>query len=242
VEASGTNLLLHSNDFSNAAWQKDNTPLITGGQLSPTVAGNEGWEIEDNSNTEFRGAFQVINKINNTNTTSVHIRKTTSTPTYFPILGLRYSAGIATGYYIINTTTGDANFVSIVGDLNPSYNVESIGDFWRCEFTGTDPTAAQPNVVSEFYPAASIDGVTLSSAAIGSQVIFGFQIEEGNEATSYIPTTTAAVARNADVMTVEPPVGTTLITTTFEDDTTQEIVPSGTFTIPNGRIKSIVMT
>ena len=72
--------------------------------------------------------------------------------------------------------------------------------------------------------------------------LYQAQVEIGSVATSIIPTTTTNVTRNADVITVSPPLGTVKITTTFSDDTTQVItsIPA-TFTAPQGLIKQVLM-
>jgi hypothetical protein len=72
--------------------------------------------------------------------------------------------------------------------------------------------------------------------------IWGAQLEVGSYATSYIPTTSASVTRNEDVISLNPTTGLTEITETFEDDTTNVIttIPS-TYTMSQGRIKNVVM-
>ena len=67
-------------------------------------------------------------------------------------------------------------------------------------------------------------------------------VEQSLLPSSVIITGNAAVTRNEDVLTVNPPAGTVKITTTFLDDTT-EILTSipATFTLPTGSIKQVVM-
>jgi hypothetical protein len=91
--------------------------------------------------------------------------------------------------------------------------------------------------------AIGLDGIPAAETFDGTETFYaqGAQFEVDRR-TSLINAGAAATARNADEMTVTPPSEATLITTTFEDGSTQEIVPSGDFQIPNGRIKSIVMT
>jgi hypothetical protein len=71
---------------------------------------------------------------------------------------------------------------------------------------------------------------------------FGAQIEEGTVATSLINTNGSAVTRNADDGTVAPPAGTTQITETFKDGSTNVItsIPA-TYTVSEGEIQSVVM-
>jgi hypothetical protein len=80
-------------------------------------------------------------------------------------------------------------------------------------------------------------------SGVGIADIYGVQIEEGTTATSIIPTTSATVTRNEDVIDVTTPSGVTEIVETFADGSTNtETTIPATYQIPNGEIKSIVMT
>ena len=71
--------------------------------------------------------------------------------------------------------------------------------------------------------------------------VWGFQVELGASASSFIFNTTGSdVTRNADVCTITTPSGVVKITETFADDTTNVItsIPT-TYTVSNGRIKKI---
>jgi len=69
------------------------------------------------------------------------------------------------------------------------------------------------------------------------------QLERGLTASSRILTTSATVTRNADVIDVTTPAGVTEIVETFADGTTNtETTIPATYQLPNGEIKSIVMT
>ena len=69
---------------------------------------------------------------------------------------------------------------------------------------------------------------------------YGWQIEQGSTLTSYIPTTSASVTRNADVISDSTITGITTITETFEDNTTNVITSPSSYTMSQGRIKSVV--
>jgi hypothetical protein len=87
----------------------------------------------------------------------------------------------------------------------------------------------------------SFRGIVGSTTALDFEV-WGAQGEAGTYATSYIPTTSASVTRNADVITLTPTTGLTEIKETFSDNTTNVIttIPS-TYTMSQGRIKNVVM-
>lgn len=71
-------------------------------------------------------------------------------------------------------------------------------------------------------------------------LIYGAQLEYASYATSYIPTTSSSVTRNADVISDSTITGITTITETFEDNTTNVITSPTSYTMSQGRIKSVV--
>ena len=71
--------------------------------------------------------------------------------------------------------------------------------------------------------------------------IWGAQLEQGSNATSYIPTVASTVTRNADVISKTGITGVTTITETFEGGTTNVISGSPTsYTMSEGRIISVI--
>ena len=76
-----------------------------------------------------------------------------------------------------------------------------------------------------------------------SVFVWGLQFEQASAPTSYIPTTSSSVTRNAETCSITTPSGVTQIVETFSDNTTNTIttIPS-TYSISSGRIKKVIMT
>lgn len=106
-------------------------------------------------------------------------------------------------------------------------------------------SATLTRYVATLTPGAGSNAYFYVAAATGTNGFFGAQLETGSVATSYIPTTTAAVTRAVDSATFTIPAGVTQLTYTFDDNSTQVVaVSAGSYTIPvtlnRPNIKSIV--
>ena len=97
---------------------------------------------------------------------------------------------------IFNLSTG----VVIGTDSVITSSIQSFGNGWYRCIIGKAASAANEIIRINMQPTAS----TADFAGDGTSgiYVFGAQYETGSVATSYIPTTTAAVTRNADVVTV----------------------------------------
>jgi hypothetical protein len=69
--------------------------------------------------------------------------------------------------------------------------------------------------------------------------LYAPQLELGSNATSYIPTVESAVTRNADVITLTGLSGSSVITETFENNTTNVITDPTSYQMSQGRIKLV---
>jgi hypothetical protein len=84
---------------------------------------------------------------------------------------------------------------------------------------------------------------TFSFAGDGTSGVHAWGLGLTNDFGSYIPTVATTVTRNADVITVAPPAGTTEIVEYFADNTTNtETVIPVTYQLPNAEIEKVIMT
>ena len=112
-----------------------------------------------------------------------------------------YGSGVVQAFNLNNGTLGSSGTVG-AGFTLQSVGMEDYGNGWyRCRMTvlmGYTPTTPRVG----FRIGTAISGGRPLSVVSGTVNVWGAQLETGSVATSYIPTTTAAVTRNADLIFV----------------------------------------
>jgi hypothetical protein len=206
-------LAFHSETWASGNnWTLDAVTRVTGSTsafLAPdgTFTANA---LSPTSANVFHGLYS------NSSTQNTYISGTIYTQSAF----FKQGTGVA-GRYVQLTYTGGGQFtqngyanfdlqlgtVAVVSgtsaDTNRAARIENYGNGWyRCSFTATCNAAGNGIGVLPVLVNASGNTRAQSFAGVTGDILYGWgaQLETGSVATSYIPTTTAAVTRNADVI------------------------------------------
>lgn len=188
IEEQRTNIVTYSDDFSNAAWNKNNATIITNQAISPDGTLSSDLYIPTvTGSTIFQGG----------------VTKAASALPYTVSLYAKANGLSALRFYLHGATNGnrgDATFdlstgtvtvVSSVGTFtNTTATMTLVGNNWyRCTISTTTNTDTALQLVLRF------DGTTNGFSGFN---IWGAQLEAGAFATSYIPTVASQVTRSPD--------------------------------------------
>ena len=212
-EPARTNLLLRSDAFDNASWTKTRSSIGADATTSPDGTANADRLIEDSTASNSHYVSQVITvSAGATITQTVYAKANSRSAIVLQMFNgsdqARASFNLATGAVGDTAVAGTASaLVSSIHDVG--------GGWYRCRMTAivsTTATAIECDVM--MANAGSVAGRFYNGDGASNLYIFGADAQVGAYPTSYIPTTSATVTRNADVMTVAlsklPTIGTAM--------------------------------
>jgi hypothetical protein len=200
IEESRANTLLYSSEFENSYWTKSATTVIQDDDTSPDGAQTADKLVKDFGTTGYlarRLSAWVIDS--SAKTFSIYVKAAgvryvglsmlsswNSNPTlavYYDLVAgsVVYASGIYANFFIQNAGNGWWRIGYTTTYAIAGYNAPSIGI----------STNGQPSGFTA-YTGDGTDGI----------YVWGAQVELGAFRTSYIPTTTTALTRNADVATI----------------------------------------
>ena len=184
LEPQRTNLETYSEQFDNAAWSLINATITPNADISPDGYTNADRIYDDAASAQHRVWKNISVVSATTYTFSVFAKKGSLRYCYL----LTTAAG-ATDRYYFDLQDG----VSITA----GGKIEDYGSGWY-RISAQVTAAATDNYIFAFNLTDSSSSPTYSGTGTGYHTIYGYQVEAGAYATSYIPTLGAAVTRGAD--------------------------------------------
>jgi len=202
LEPNRTNIIPYSEDFSNSAWTKERATINANTSTSPDGSVNASKLIED-TQSGVHSIFEGVAVSNNIYTFSCFVKKSERDYCFLQIvtnLG-RYTAV----FDLVNGVVTDTQTVS--SPTNTSNKIEDYGSGWyRVSVTSSNTASTtgyfQVGLSNSATPSyGSFKQPTYTGDGSSSIQIWGAQVEAGDYATSYIPTSgeTSGVTRSADI-------------------------------------------
>lgn len=194
VEPQRTNLLTYSSSFDNAAWTAQSVSLSANATTAPDGTTTADKIILANGSQTDPVVYQILDNTANTRTLTF-FAKASEYNIAFGRIG-----GSSNSPIVLFQLSGSG---SILHNQNVStYSIEALENGWyRCSMTYSHGASFAPNVgVCSSTYSITTSGVISTGNGTSGIFIWGAQLEVGSYATSYIPTTSASVTRNADVI------------------------------------------
>lgn len=191
IEEQRTNLFLYSQQFDNAAWSKTNATVSQDIAISPDGTQNADAFIP-NSGTAAKLIEQSVTTSSTNYAFSIFIK-----PNGVRYVQFRTAAAISAGFVNIDLQNG-----LVTTNTTWTATVSVVPNGWYrvvCDTkTVNAATAAVVIQIVDSGSAGRADTTSVGDGVIGVY-LWGSQLEAGAFATSYIPTTTTALTRAADV-------------------------------------------
>ena len=190
LEPQRTNLTLYSEQLDNAYWNKTGCSVTANATTSPSGSINAD-QIIESATTADHAIFDVV---------TYYVSGTTYTVSFYAKANGRSKIDLTsansgtcpTGRFDLTAVTALATGTSF------NAKIESVGNGWfRCSVSKIAPNTGLD--VNYYLMVQNFGTNSYLGNGTSGVYLWGMQTEAGAYATSYIPTTTASVTRNADL-------------------------------------------
>jgi hypothetical protein len=199
VEPQRTNLVTYSSQFDNAAWSKLRSTITVNATVSPDGTQNADKIVENNEYNP-HGIDSPSATVTSGTTYTASVFAKASERRYI-FLALNYSSFTSGNGVCFDLQTG--TIVATGTGSSSAGTIKNFGNGWyRCTITLIANATASYTALPAIYIGNEVSSILPEYAGDGTSGIYiwGAQLEAGSYATSYIPTTSASVTRNADVI------------------------------------------
>lgn len=202
IEESRTNSFLQSEDFANAAWTLLSANITSNATTSPAGTATADKLFEDTATAAhgIRPTSDITVVANATYAVSVYVKAAERSKFRAYFIDVAGTNGVYADFDVASgTTSGATNGGSGSGATS---SIQNVGNGWyRCVAVGSMGGGITTcRVRFRILNAAGAESYT--GDGVSGLFLWGAQLEAGAFPTSYIPTTTTALTRAADVASV----------------------------------------
>lgn len=231
VEEQRTNILPKSQEINDVSWAKSGATVSANSTVAPDGTMTADSIYESAITSQFAAVSTIVAKDANVPICfSVFAKDAGSGPLHVRA----QSSAAQRAWCNFNLLSGVAGAVTNIGDYVATAAISALsGGWYKCALICSNSSAVLGVSGQIFLNSA----VSYAGNPSKGAHVWGAQIEAGSYPTSYIPTTTAAVTRAADVASFTIPARVVRLVTIYDDGTTsqQTVTPGASYTIPTGQ-------